>query len=181
MFPATVKVFYSPALTVNVSPTMAWWFELNVFSMPTCCPLSSKRTIPEKAASLAKPVLSTVIPVTVTSCAPAVKVTLVKGSLAALPTAKVAAGCVADVIVKPSPVAATELADEATDEATDEADEAELTVVAIKLSYLARDIEPKYPTAGATPLADCQEAAAALVSEPKYPVALTERCPAPFK
>ena len=93
-------------------------------------------------------------------------------------TAKVAAGCVADVIVKPEPVAATELADEAADEATDEADEAD---VAIKLSYLAREIEPKYPTAGATPLAACQEAAAAFVSEPKYPVALTERCPPVFK
>ena len=84
----------------------------------------------------------------------------------------------AEVIVKPSPVAATELADEAADEATEEADEAD---VAIKLSYLAREIEPKYPTAGATPLADCQAAVAALVSEPKYPVALTERCPPLFK
>ena len=47
------------------------------------------------------------------------------------------AGCVAVVIVKPSPVAATELAadEAAADEATDEA---ELADVAIKLSYLAR-------------------------------------------
>ena len=37
-----------------------------------------KRTTPEKAASLAKPVLSTVMPVTVTSCDPAVKVTRCK-------------------------------------------------------------------------------------------------------
>ena len=58
-----------------------------------------------------------------------------------------AAGCVAEVIVKPSPVAATELADEAADEATDEAaDEAE-TAVTVMPSYLAREIEPKYPAA----------------------------------
>ena len=92
-----------------------------------------------------------------------------------------AAGCVADVIVKPVPVAVTELADEAADEAELAADEELAATVAIKLSYLAREIEPKYPTAGATPLAACQEAAAALVSEPKYPVALTERCPPVFK
>src|SRR3989338_3552521 len=140
ILPPTVKVWLVPAFIVTVSPTVALWSELKVLAMPSCVPVSSKRTTPEKAASLAKPVLSTVIPVTTTSCAPAVKVTLVKGSLAALLTAKVLAGCVAAVIVKPSPVAATELADEAADEATDEADEA---LVAIMLSYLARDIEPK--------------------------------------
>jgi len=141
-------------------------------AMPSCVPVSSKRTTPAKAASLAKPVLSTVMPVTTTSCAPAVKVTLVKGSLAALLTAKVAAGCVAEVIVKPSPVATTEEDDPPVVVVTE--DELPPVVVIDILSYLARDIEPKYPTAGETPLADCQAATAVLVIEPKYPVAPPE-------
>src|SRR3989344_8524957 len=144
MLPATVKVWLVQAFIVTVSPTVALWSELKVLAMPSCVPVSAKRTTPAKAASLAKPVLSTVIPVTTTSCAPAVKVTLVKGSLAALLTANVAAGCVAAVIVKPSPVAATELADEAADEATDEADEA-AAAAPVKPSYFACNIEPKYP------------------------------------
>ena len=74
----------------------------------------------------------------------------------------------AAVIVKPSPVTATELADEAADEVVPP------VVVIAMLSYLARDIEPKYPTAGETPLADCHAATAVLVIEPKYPVAPPE-------
>ena len=78
--------------------------------------------------------------------------------------------------VSPSPVA-TELADEAADEVTDELTK----LMSPSPSYLAREIGPKYPTAGETPLAACQGAAAALVSEPVSGSALTERCPPLFK
>ena len=44
-----------------------------------------------------------------------------------------------------------------------------VTGVEAMLLYLAREIAPKYPTAGLTPFADCQLATAALVMGPKKP------------
>ena len=94
---------------------------------------------------------------------------------AALSGAREFTGCVAAIIVSPSPVA-TELAEEAADEATDEADEAD---DAIKLSYLAREIEPKYPAPEKLRSAACHAATAVLVTEPKYPVAPPEKMSGP--
>ncbi|OGF82741.1 hypothetical protein A2924_01725 [Candidatus Giovannonibacteria bacterium RIFCSPLOWO2_01_FULL_44_16] len=45
--------------------------------------------------------------------------------------------------------------------------------------YLAREIAPKYPAAGATPFDACQAATAVLVIEPKYPVEPPEKLKCP--
>ena len=90
---------------VTVSPTVALWSELRVLAMPSCIPASSIRTTPEKAASLAKPVLSTVMPVSNHILRSGCQSNLGVRKPGPPLTAKVAAGCVADVIVSPSPVA----------------------------------------------------------------------------
>ncbi len=76
------------------SPTIAWWLELSVLEIPICVPSLFRRTTEASAASCANPDLCTVIEFTVTSDDPAVRITVVKGILAAPRGAREFAGCV---------------------------------------------------------------------------------------
>jgi hypothetical protein len=93
MLPATVTVIEVPALTTKGSPTIAWWLELSVLAIPICVPSLFRSTTPANTASCARPDLSTVIELTVTSADPAVRTTVVNGTLAALCGANEFAGC----------------------------------------------------------------------------------------
>ena len=65
---------------VNVPPiVLPGDFEPSVFAISNCAPSSSKRTVPANTASFARPVLSTITPVIVTSNLPADTTNLVNG------------------------------------------------------------------------------------------------------
>src|SRR3989344_1544565 len=109
MFAATVKVLDVPAGIMTASPITAWGLEFKVLAKPSCVPVSSKRTIPAKIKSLAKPDFSIVTLFRVTGPSyPAVTVNLVNGILAAPSGVKPLDGCAADETVMPVPDGAVE-------------------------------------------------------------------------
>src|SRR3989344_3878064 len=113
-------------------------------------------TIPDRAESLNNPVRSTVMELTVTSPSfAAVSLTLVNGTLAAFSGAKEFAGCVPGSILNPVPT-------EGIPVGVGVGVPPPLTA-----TFLARDIAPKYPAVGETPLADCHAATAVFVFAPK--------------
>ena len=116
-------------------------------------------TIPDRAESLNNPVRSTVMELTVTSPSfAAVSLTLVNGTLAAFSGAKEFAGCVPGSTLNPVPTEGIPVGVGVG---------VGIGPPAVNATYLARDLAPKYPATGATPLAACHAATADFVFAPK--------------
>src|SRR3989344_549440 len=170
---AMVITLEVPALTVKPPSRTTLCSEDKVLVFPIWAPSSSRRRMPSKEASSARPVRLAVTDFTVTSpSAEAVSTALTNGTRAADSGASVDAGWSAgEVTVKPDPTATTTGAAGVPGATGVPGAAGAATTTEL---YFACESVPKYPAAGDTPLAACHAATADLVTPPKDPVAPPE-------